>query len=430
MEKDCYLIIAEKMEDFPVKWYRHTDDYRTRSEELKTINRQIRAYNILALGDSMIKFLPILGAMSIAISGAKIQDLERRYLTGRELRDFQNPDVIIIMAGTNNVGHSLYGVEESTHFLFKNIEATFPNSIKIVIGVRIIPRDHGWSLNNTNEQTESRKDVNDILLERAKTFDNFYFKNPYRLETFAVEENGIKKREINPDHYSEDGLHLSKHGKEQLALMICKMITLEFAKKIEENRINRKPPKMISWHLMSNQYDISVVEGRAFFKGKFSLLSNFRERSLNVFGKEFTTPEAAYQYAKAVRSGMVALAKAIQETKTGASAKKIADDNICPTLEWHKMSQLIMEHIQVIRILTDHDFRRFLVNNKHLILVENTSNEFWARGRTYNGQNKLGKMLGRLGHIANNEHELKTRRERTEIEIGELPNNLLEKLKE
>ena len=120
--------------------------------------------------DEMIKFLPILGCMSIAISGATIQHLERRYLTGRDLRDFEDPDVVIIMAGTNNVGLPMYGVEESIHFFFKNIEATFPNALKLVIGIRIIPRDHGWSLKNSNPQTESRKDLNDSLLERTKSF--------------------------------------------------------------------------------------------------------------------------------------------------------------------------------------------------------------------------------------------------------------------
>ena len=168
------------------------------------------------------------------------------------------------------------------------------------------------------------------------------------------------------------------------------------------------------------------------FRAGYSLRANivYYQTSERKIWKDFSTPEAAYQFSKAVHSGMVTLAKTIQGTKTGTSATKLTDDNICPTLEWHGMSLLIMEHIQVIRILTDHDFRRFLVNNKHLILVENTGNEFWARGRRYYGQNKLGKMLGRLSHMANCEQELKTRLECTVVEIGELPNNLLQKLRE
>ena len=194
----------------------------------------MRAYNILALGDSMIKFLPIhvLGCISIAIRGATIQHLERRYLTGRDLRDQENPDVLIIMAGTNNVGQSLYGVEESIHFLFKNLEATFPNILKIVIGIRIIPRDHGWTVKNSNSQTESRRELNECLLERTKSFENFVFKNRYRLETVSVIENGVKCREIHQNMFLDDGLHLNRHGKEQLALRICKMISLEFAQKL------------------------------------------------------------------------------------------------------------------------------------------------------------------------------------------------------
>ena len=68
---------------FPIKWYQHTSD-RTLNEELKELNSQIRNYNINALGDSMVKFLPILGALSVAISGARYKDLERITVTGRD----------------------------------------------------------------------------------------------------------------------------------------------------------------------------------------------------------------------------------------------------------------------------------------------------------------------------------------------------------
>ena len=127
-------------------------------------------------------------------------------------------------------------------------------------------------------------------------------------------------------------------------------------------------------------------------------------------------------------SGNNELAQAIQKTKTGPSAKTMAEENICPTSEWHRIKELVMEHITIVRILTDHDLRRFLINNRDLILVENTSNEFWARGRLHHGKNKLGKLLARLGRIANSEHELKTRLECTAIEIDKQPVNFYQEL--
>ena len=58
-----------------------------------------------------------------------------------------------------------------------------------------------------------------------------------------------------------------------------------------------------------------------------------------------------------------------------------------------------------------HNLRRFLINNKDFILVEDTSNEFWARGRKHHGQNILGKIMNRLGPTTNSEYELKMRLE-------------------
>ena len=416
------------MENLPVRWYRHQNDHRTRNEELKVINRNIRMYNVLAIGDSMVKFLPIMGALSIAMSGARIQDLERKFLTGRDLAGRPNPDVIVIMAGTNDVGTCLEGLDESIHCFFNNIEAEFPNRLKIVIGVRIIPKHHNWTLKTTNKMTEDRKAINDALQHQTKYFENYIFKNPYKLETMMCTEGTSKYREINKDMYSPDGLHLSSEGKEALALRISKIITMECADQIKSLISRQTIPKSLSWYLMSREYDLDIRQGRAFFKGKNSLLSNFREFQITVYNKIFQTSEAAYQFSKAVFSGNNELAQAIQKTKTGPSAKTMAEENICPTSEWHRIKELVMEHITIVRILTDHDLRRFLINNRDLILVENTSNEFWARGRLHHGKNKLGKLLARLGRIANSEHELKTRLECTAIEIDKRPVNFYQEL--
>ena len=53
----------------------------------------------------------------------------------------------------------------------------------------------------------------------------------------------------------EDGLHLSRRGKEQLAVNLSKTITIELRTRIEGlMRINI--PREISWYLMSKTYDI------------------------------------------------------------------------------------------------------------------------------------------------------------------------------
>ena len=88
----------------------------------------------------------------------------------------------------------------------------------------------------------------------------------------------------------------------------------------------------------------------------------------------------------------------------------------------------VMEHITTIRILNDHDLRRFLINNKDFLFVENTGNEIWARGREYRGQNKLGKIMGKLSQIANCEHALKTNLEATARRIDERSQGFFQKL--
>ena len=69
----------------------------------------------------MVKFHPIIGELSISISGVSIQDLEWEFLIGKDIGGRANPDVIVIMAGTNDVGTCLEGLDKSIHYLFKNI---------------------------------------------------------------------------------------------------------------------------------------------------------------------------------------------------------------------------------------------------------------------------------------------------------------------
>ena len=100
-------------------------------------------------------------------------------------------------------------------------------------------------------------------------------------------------REINRAMFSEDGLHLSRRGKEQLAINLIKTITIELQTRIESMmRINIT--REIRWYLMSKTYDVTLLQGRIYFKGSDSLLSNFRIYKLTIFNKRFITPEAAY----------------------------------------------------------------------------------------------------------------------------------------
>ena len=179
---------------------------------------------------------------------------------------------------------------------------------------------------------------------------------------------------------------------------------------------------------MSRTYNVNLLQGRVYFKGSESLLSNFRTIELTIFNKRFMTSEAAYQFSKAMFAGQEGLALTIMKTKTGSSAKDLADRKICLSLQWHRIMETVMEHITTIRILNEHDLRRFLINNKDFLFVEDTGNEFWARGRKYRGQNRLGKIMRKLGQIANCEHALKANLETTARRIDERPQGFFQKL--
>ena len=80
--------------------------------------------------------------------------MEWRFQTSKDIAGRANPDVVVIMTGTNNVVTCLEGLDESIHYLSKNIETLFPDSLelKIVIRIRTIPK-HDWTVEITNKNT-------------------------------------------------------------------------------------------------------------------------------------------------------------------------------------------------------------------------------------------------------------------------------------
>ena len=66
--------------------------------------------------------------------GTKNADWQR--LCGR-----RKPDLVIVMIGTNDTGHELKGTLESCTKTLKQIF-----SLKLVLGIGIIPKNCGWTL--------------------------------------------------------------------------------------------------------------------------------------------------------------------------------------------------------------------------------------------------------------------------------------------
>ena len=146
-------IMAER---WRVTVHTHRSDTSVDEPELVELNRNNNYLNMMTIGDSMLRLLPLMGAMSTAISGATIQELGRRYQTNF-YKGAYDPDVIVLMIGTNNIEDHYDNITEHIEHLFKNLAETFTRQLKIVIGIRHRPKDTNWNINVTNERTERRK---------------------------------------------------------------------------------------------------------------------------------------------------------------------------------------------------------------------------------------------------------------------------------
>ena len=98
--------------------YTHRQDNRTTNEQLKRANQQNNYLRIMILGNSMVRWLPLMGAMSLAFLGCTIEWLTQYYQTHRYVLNW-HCDAIVIMIGTNNVNRSDFQFQ--FQFIYFNI---------------------------------------------------------------------------------------------------------------------------------------------------------------------------------------------------------------------------------------------------------------------------------------------------------------------
>ena len=180
------------------------------------------------------------------------------------------------------------------------------------------------------------------------------------------------------DAFLQDGLHLSTSGKERLAIGILNIIYRDLRDTITYMTRFRVSTRIINLPPNLNYRPALRVQNRTiFFKGENSIISNFTHTNLSIFGKEFTTSESAYQYAKAAHSGDITMCRVIQKERTGRGAKS-ASRRICITNQqhWHSIKRDIMKYILMSKMDQDTPFRFFLLENKVHSLSEDTLDNF------------------------------------------------------
>ena len=364
-------------------------------------NKEKNYLKVLVVGDSMVRFLPLMGALSIAISGATIEYMARRYQTDSFTPrvDF---DAVVLLIGTNNVERNIENLAGEIKKLYDNLSNTFTQSVKIILGIRHRPKDTNWDLKEENQLTDKRRTINRLLSEMTTNRQDFRYRHPYKIETMMMTDlTGHTTRQIDESLYQWDGLHFNQRGMERLALGISTILYDDLRDRLLDYKRHKTDNyKIINWHGMYISPRIKHIRNRIYFKGESSLFSNFRKMTLNIFGEQFHTPESAYQWAKAKFLNYADVAELIKMTTTGPNAKWTADTNINDKdkkLWTRQISIPIMRFIQIKRIQQDYHLRTFMLNN-NFNYVEDTSNELWARGKNHLGENKLGDILTELSH--------------------------------
>ena len=169
-----------------------------------------------------------------------------------------------------------------------------------------------------------------------------------------------------------DGLHLTKHGVDNL-LLTCGVTNKD--KSAYTPKFYPKPQK----------------PDTLMFRGHKHPLSNFFEVPLTYDGKHFRTSEAAYQHSKAEVMGDHRATTKIIKSKTGLHAMKIGR-KIKTNEQWKARKVKIMEEIIKEKMKSSEDVRSALFHSGSKEIIEDTDHEFWGRGKTGNGSNKLGKI--------------------------------------
>jgi ribA/ribD-fused uncharacterized protein len=128
------------------------------------------------------------------------------------------------------------------------------------------------------------------------------------------------------------------------------------------------------------------------FRGSHNPLSNFYPTSLMVWNTTFQSTEHAYNFRKAVEMGQHTTAEKIRHAPNAFTSMQIANEVITDD-RWANMKQSVMNQLLQEKAKQCDTFHIYLMNSRGKQLVEDTSHEYWGRGKTGQGLNMLGRLL-------------------------------------
>ena len=177
--------------------------------------------------------------------------------------------------------------------------------------------------------------------------------------------------DVNEAHLTSDGLHLTKRG---VDCFIRNCGVLEEGSAFTPAR-----------------YPKTENSGKLLFRGHRDPLSNFYEINVTVNGRQFSSTEAAYQYSKAESMADYHRAERIQRATTGLQAMRIAE-KIHTDERWRDTKVKVMENLLKEKLRVCEPARKALIGSGSREIVEDTTHEFWGRGKSGHGQNMMGKV--------------------------------------
>lgn len=155
--------------------------------------------NIVFIGDSLTEYFnwqerfPEYGVINLGISGETVEGFLGRI--NKITSSIDNPDIIFIMTGINNIIMEDFEIIESYRNIVSILTTAFKNSKIIVQG--ILPVHLAWI------DDEAIRIINKKLQAIAKEFNADY------LDLYGL---CIKQENFQKEYLLEDGVHLSDKG--------------------------------------------------------------------------------------------------------------------------------------------------------------------------------------------------------------------------
>ena len=217
---------------------------------------------------------------------------------------------------------------------------------------------------NDRDVNKKREKVNEGLQKACENGSATYIDMD---DTFLL-RNGT----VNAANLVQDGLHLSKHGVDNLIRGCYITLKRDMTSAFTNTRYKKQTPLN--------------------FRGHEHPLSNFYPiRDFRMNGTTFATSEAAYVYEKALHHNQYSIAEDARKSRTGLQAKRLGD-RIVTNARWQHRKVDVMDNIIRAKLKVCSDARKTLLDSEERDLIEDTTHDFWGRGKSHNGENMLGKL--------------------------------------